>query len=87
MPNSRYVMPEKSPIAAGKGRALSQRGIKQFPGFNDEVTQVMADAGNEAEANRTVDRQGGVHQPPASHFQVGNSSHSNAERDEVGVGA
>jgi acyl-CoA dehydrogenase family member 9 len=32
LPNSDFVMPEKSPVAAGQGRKLRQEGIKQFPG-------------------------------------------------------
>jgi alkylation response protein AidB-like acyl-CoA dehydrogenase len=31
-PNGQYVIPEKSPIARGTGRATKQDGIKQFPG-------------------------------------------------------
>src|SRR5690606_41831892 len=82
IPNSRYVMPEKSPNAARTGRPLRQRGIKQFPGVNDEATEVLSDPVNEAEANRTVDRHGGVHQPDAANFADGHRP-----RDEVGVGS
>ncbi len=32
LPNSRFVIPEKSPIARGTGRPPSREGIKQFPG-------------------------------------------------------
>ena len=32
LPNSEFVIPERSPVAAGTGRSLSQDGIKQFPG-------------------------------------------------------
>jgi acyl-CoA dehydrogenase family protein 9 len=32
LPNSDFVIPEKSPSARGTGRATSQDGIKQFPG-------------------------------------------------------
>jgi len=32
LPNSRFVIPEKSPIAQGTGRPVSREGIKQFPG-------------------------------------------------------
>ena len=46
LPNSRYAIPEKSPNAAGKGKTLGQRGIKQFPGVNDEATKVLSDPQN-----------------------------------------
>jgi hypothetical protein len=32
LPNSDYIIPEKSPIAKGTGRTPDQDGIKQFPG-------------------------------------------------------
>ena len=32
LPNSEFVIPERSPTAAGSGKALRQDGIKQFPG-------------------------------------------------------
>jgi alkylation response protein AidB-like acyl-CoA dehydrogenase len=32
LPNSEFSIPEKSPVARGTGRKLSQHGIKQFPG-------------------------------------------------------
>ncbi len=32
LPNNRFVIPERSPTAAGTGRPLRQDGIKQFPG-------------------------------------------------------
>ena len=32
LPNSDFVIPEKSPNARGTGRKLKQDGIKQFPG-------------------------------------------------------
>jgi acyl-CoA dehydrogenase family member 9 len=34
LPNSDYVIHEASPNAKGTGRALSQTGIRQFPGDN-----------------------------------------------------
>ena len=71
LPNSRYSIPESSPNARGSGRKLGQLGIKQFPGVNDEATRVLSDPQNEAEANRTVDRRGDVHQPPAARFEDG----------------
>jgi len=32
MPNSEFVIPERSPVAAGEGRSVDQSAIKQFPG-------------------------------------------------------
>ena len=32
LPNTRFVIPERSPTAMGTGRPLRQDGIKQFPG-------------------------------------------------------
>ncbi|MBX3385099.1 MAG: acyl-CoA dehydrogenase family protein [Phycisphaeraceae bacterium] len=32
LPNSDFTIPERSPVAKGTGRAVSQDGIKQFPG-------------------------------------------------------
>jgi len=32
IPNAGYIVPEKSPVAQGTGRAVRQDGIKQFPG-------------------------------------------------------
>lgn len=32
LPNSEFVIPERSPVAKGTGRPLKQEGIKQFPG-------------------------------------------------------
>jgi hypothetical protein len=32
LPNSEYVIPERSPVAKGTGRVNKQDGIKQFPG-------------------------------------------------------
>ena len=56
-----YVMPEKSPTAAGLGRAAGQDGIKQFPGVNDAVADAASRPGAEGEMNRTVGRDGQVH--------------------------
>jgi alkylation response protein AidB-like acyl-CoA dehydrogenase len=48
LPNSEFVMPEKSPVAKGTGRANRQDGIKQFPGSGraagDENGQLPATA-------------------------------------------
>ena len=79
LPNSRYAIPESSPNAAGTGRALGQEGIKQFPGFSDEATKTLSDPVNEAEANRTVDRLGGIHQPDSANFENGHGGHVKAE--------
>ena len=32
LPNDRFAIPERSPIAAGTGRKVDQSAIKQFPG-------------------------------------------------------
>lgn len=32
LPNNRFVIPERSPVAVGTGKPLRQDGIKQFPG-------------------------------------------------------
>jgi hypothetical protein len=32
LPNRRFVIPERSPIAQGTGKELPHEGIKQFPG-------------------------------------------------------
>lgn len=69
LPNADYVMPERSPVAAGTGRTPGQRGIKQFPGVNDAVATEASSPLDEAEQNRTHDQTGGIHQPPAEHFE------------------
>jgi hypothetical protein len=46
-PNSKFSIPEKSPIAKGTGRVLKQEGIKQFPGF------AMVPHSEEARAHQT----------------------------------
>jgi hypothetical protein len=33
-PNSKFAIPEKSPVAKGTGRVPPTDGIKQFPGMN-----------------------------------------------------
>ncbi len=80
LPNHRYSIPERSPNAAGTGRSLGQKGIKQFPGVNDAAAEVLAEPENEAEINRTIDRRGKVHQPSASQFD-GNGAHSDATQE------
>jgi acyl-CoA dehydrogenase family protein 9 len=44
LPNSDYIIPEKSPTAKGTGRTPTQVGIKQFPG-EPTVTAAKASAG------------------------------------------
>jgi hypothetical protein len=38
-PNSKFAIPEKSPVAKGTGRTPPTEGIKQFPGTNGQVHQ------------------------------------------------
>ncbi len=48
LPNSQFVIPEKSPVAKGTGRVNKQDGIKQFPGGRgddkhaDELVEVRS---------------------------------------------
>src|SRR4051812_9172334 len=37
LPNNRFIIPEKSPIAAGTGRTPDRSAIKQFPGSNGQA--------------------------------------------------
>jgi alkylation response protein AidB-like acyl-CoA dehydrogenase len=48
MSDSRFVIPESSPVAKGRGRHPSQDGIKQFPGEGDPF---VADSSYEQEAD------------------------------------
>jgi acyl-CoA dehydrogenase family protein 9 len=32
LPNAKYVLPEKSPVAAGQGKSVNKESVKQFPG-------------------------------------------------------
>jgi hypothetical protein len=36
LPNSGFIIPERSPIAKGTGRTPKQDGIKQFPGDSNK---------------------------------------------------
>ncbi|MDX9910778.1 MAG: acyl-CoA dehydrogenase family protein [Phycisphaerales bacterium] len=42
LPNDRFVIPEKSPVAKGTGRAPKQDGIKQFPGERVHADQGLS---------------------------------------------
>jgi hypothetical protein len=55
LPNSNYVIPERSPVAAGTGKTPSQDGIKQFPGAGP-AAQPGANAPHGG-VSRTPDRQ------------------------------
>mgnify|MGYP001296967683 CR=1 FL=1 len=45
LPNSRFVIPERSPVAKGTGRRNKQDGIKQFPGDAYADSNAAAEAG------------------------------------------
>lgn len=42
LPNDRFVIPEKSPVAKGTGRTPKQDGIKQFPGERVHADQGLS---------------------------------------------
>ncbi len=48
LPNADFVIPERSPVAAGTGKIPRQAGIKQFPGDGFSVEQMQAEVLAEA---------------------------------------
>lgn len=58
LPNAEFSIPEKSPVAKGTGRPLTQQGIKQFPGTGFDGDPTFHGAGGTANQSgvSTVER-------------------------------